>query len=111
MAARNLTSEKLTKCYIQRILDLDQNGPGVNSVIELNPDALEMAKHMDRLRRRGIVLGPMHVIPVVLKDTLFLNSNGLQGARLGLTRLGLGALTNVRHLRLWRPCSRWHSLL
>ena len=70
MANGNLTSEKLTKYYIQRILDLDQNGPGVNAVIELNPDAINIAKQMDQLRRHGHVLGPMHGIPVLVKDNV-----------------------------------------
>src|SRR5207302_7210803 len=43
---------------------------GVNSVIELNPDALEMAKNADKLRKRGTVLGPLHGIPVLLKDNI-----------------------------------------
>jgi amidase len=70
MASGRLTSEELTKEYIARILALDQNGPGVNSVIELNPDALVMARNADALRRRGIVLGPLHGIPVLLKDNI-----------------------------------------
>jgi amidase len=70
MANGNLTSEKLTKYYIQRILDLDQNGPGVNAVIELNPDALDIAKQMDQERRHGHVRGPMHGIPVLVKDNV-----------------------------------------
>jgi amidase len=70
MAAHQLTSEQLTKEYIQRIIDLDQNGPGVNSVIELNPDALKIAREMDKLRRQGIVLGPLHGIPILLKDNI-----------------------------------------
>ena len=67
MAAGTLTSEQLTKAYIGRIIALDQGGPGVNAVIELNPDALNMARYADKLRRNGIVLGPMHGIPVLLK--------------------------------------------
>ena len=70
MASGKLTSEKLTKWYIQRILDLDQNGPGVNAVIELNPDALDIARLMDKLRKKGTVLGPLHGIPVLLKDNV-----------------------------------------
>ena len=70
MASGRLTSEALTKEYIARIVALDQNGPGVNAVIELNPDALVMAKRADQLRRHGIVLGPLHGIPVLLKDNV-----------------------------------------
>ena len=70
MTAGNLTSEQLTQFYITRILALDQNGPGVNAVIELNPDAITIAKQMDALRRRGVVLGPLHGIPVLLKDNI-----------------------------------------
>jgi amidase len=70
MAAGKLTSENLTKEYISRIIALDQNGPGVNAVIELNPDALVMARNADKLRKRGIVLGPLHGIPVLLKGNV-----------------------------------------
>lgn len=70
MAQGTLTSERLTKEYIMRIVALDQNGPGVNSVIELNPDAITMARQADLLRRHGIVLGPLHGIPVLLKDNV-----------------------------------------
>jgi amidase len=70
MASGALTSEELTQEYISRILALDQKGPGVNSVIELNPDALAMARNADALRRRGIILGPLHGIPVLLKDNI-----------------------------------------
>ena len=70
MAAGKLTSEELTREYIERIVALDQSGPGVNAVIELNPDALTMARNADKLRKHGIVLGPMHGIPVLLKGNV-----------------------------------------
>src|SRR5262249_23295370 len=70
MASGKLTSVALTQSYINRILTLDQKGPGVNSVIELNPDALSMAKNADALRANGTVLGPLHGIPVLLKDNI-----------------------------------------
>src|SRR5213080_2199310 len=70
MASGHLTSEELTKYYLTRIIALDQNGPGVNAVIEINPDALVMAKNADMLRRQGKVLGPLHGIPVLLKDNI-----------------------------------------
>src|SRR5260370_1410483 len=70
MASAALTSERLTQEYITRILALDQNGPGVNAVIELNPDALVMARNTDALRMQGIVLVPLHGIPVLLKASI-----------------------------------------
>ena len=70
MAAGELTSVQLTQYYIDRINQLDQNGPGVNAVIELNPDALAIAGNADLMRARGKVLGPLHGIPVLLKDNI-----------------------------------------
>jgi amidase len=70
MNAGTLTSEQLTQYYLRRILDLDQNGPGVNAVIELNPDATRIAQQMDDLRRHGKILGPLHGIPVLIKDNI-----------------------------------------
>jgi len=79
MAAGQLTSEQLTRAYIQRIHKLDQGGSGddgdssslgVNAIIELNPDALALARKADELRSKGVVLGPLHGIPVLLKDNI-----------------------------------------
>ena len=72
MAAGSLTSEQLTRAYIQRIAQLDQGGAGVgvNALIELNPDALALARQADALRRQGKVLGPLHGIPVLLKANI-----------------------------------------
>ena len=70
MRSGSLTSEELTRAYLARIFRLDQGGPGVNSIIELNPDALEMARQADNLRRHGRVLGPLHGIPVLLKANI-----------------------------------------
>ncbi len=74
MASERLTSRQLTEYYIDRINALDQpnagQGPGVNSIIELNPDALAMADTADAERARGNVRGPLHGIPVLLKDNI-----------------------------------------
>ncbi len=69
MARGNLTSVQLTNYYLARIRGLDQGDEGVNSIIELNPDALEMARNADQLRRQG-VRGPLLGIPVLLKDNI-----------------------------------------
>src|SRR5437667_3790786 len=70
MASGKLTSVQLTQYYIDRINALDQIGPNVNSVIEFNPDALSMAQKADDLRAKGTVLGPLHGIPMLLKDNI-----------------------------------------
>jgi amidase len=70
MASGKLTSEDLTQEYIARIIGLDQNGPGLNAVIVINPDALTIARQMDDLRKHGKVLGPLHGIPILLKDNI-----------------------------------------
>jgi amidase len=72
MASGKLTSVELTQYYIDRIIALDQSGTdnGLNAIIELNPDALALAKQADNLRKQGHVLGPLHGIPVLLKDNI-----------------------------------------
>ena len=69
MASGALSSQQLTQYYIDRIVALDQNGPGVNAVIELNPDALALARNADQARKRG-AHGPLLGIPVLLKDNI-----------------------------------------
>jgi amidase len=79
MKAGRLTSEQLTHAYIERIHRLDSGSSGdegdssrlgVNAIIELNPDALALARNADEQRAHGVVLGPLHGIPVLLKDNI-----------------------------------------
>ena len=70
MGRGRLSSVELTNFYLRRIQALDENGPRLNSVIELNPDALAMAATADSLRRQGRVLGPLHGVPILLKDNI-----------------------------------------
>jgi len=93
MAAGTITSEQLTKYYLHRILALDQNGPGVNSVIELNPEAIRIAEQMDDLRMHGKVLGPLHGIPVLIKDNID-TGDRMQTSAGSLALVGRPALTD-----------------
>ena len=65
-----LTSRALTQRYLVRIARMDKNGPTVNAVIELNPDALAIADARDAERKAGKVRGPLHGIPVLVKDNV-----------------------------------------
>jgi amidase len=65
-----LNSVTLVRHLLQRIERLDKQGPAINAIIELNPDALEIAKSLDRERQNGHVRGPLHGIPVLLKDNI-----------------------------------------
>ncbi|MET0319365.1 MAG: amidase [Duganella sp.] len=70
MAAGKLTSHALTSQYLARIRNIDKAGPRINAIIEVNPEALKLALEMDRERTAGRVRGPLHGIPVLLKDNI-----------------------------------------
>ncbi len=70
MAAGTLTSRALTQAYLDRIAKIDDAGPRLNAVIELNPNALTDAEALDDERRAGRIRGPLHGIPVLLKDNI-----------------------------------------
>src|SRR5205809_5072639 len=67
MASGHLTSRDLTLGYINRIQSLN---PLLNSVIETNPNAISIAQQLDNERRRGLVRGPLHGIPILVKDNI-----------------------------------------
>src|SRR5256885_7153038 len=64
------TSRSITEAYLERIQDVDKQGAALNSVIELNPDALAIADDVDKERKAGRVRGPLHGIPVLIKDNI-----------------------------------------
>jgi amidase len=70
MSSGELTAVGLLQYYLKRIRQLDKDGPRVNSIIELNPDALAIARDLDRERREKGPRGPLHGIPVLLKDNV-----------------------------------------
>ena len=70
MQKGSLTSTALTERYLRRIEAVDKRGATVNAVIEVNPDALAIARERDAERRSGRVRGPLHGIPILIKDNI-----------------------------------------
>lgn len=70
MGRGELTAVALTQAYLDRIAAIDQAGPALRAVIEVNPEALAIAAQADRDRVAGRVLGPLHGIPVLVKDNI-----------------------------------------
>ncbi|MFC1784503.1 amidase [Candidatus Neomarinimicrobiota bacterium] len=64
------TIAELTQAYLDRIEEIDKNGPALNSVLQINPDVLKIAKKLDKEMKDGNIRGPMHGIPVLLKDNI-----------------------------------------
>lgn len=70
LLSSTLTSAALVSAYLDRIATLDQQGPAYRSVIAVNPDALDIARTLDKERRANRVRGPLHGIPVLIKDNI-----------------------------------------
>jgi amidase len=70
LSAGRLTARTLAAAYLKRIEAVDRRGPKLNSVVELNPDALAIAAELDRERKAGRLRGPLHGIPLLLKDNI-----------------------------------------
>jgi amidase len=70
MASGGLTARALTQAYLDRIAAIDKAGPKLNAIIELNPDALAIAEKLDAERKAGRVRGPLHGIPILIKDNI-----------------------------------------
>ncbi len=129
LAAGELTSKALTQSYLDRIAKIDKAGPTLNSVIELNPDAIKDAEVLDAERQAGKTRGPLHGIPVLLKDNIdavgMVNSAGSLAladnrpktdafivARLraaGMVILGKTNLSEWANFRSTRSTSGWSS--
>ncbi|OAB27768.1 amidase [Flavobacterium fryxellicola] len=70
LASGKYTSEQLVQLYLKRIEAVDKNGAQLNSVIEINPDAIAIAVAMDKESKAGKSRGPLHGIPVLIKDNI-----------------------------------------
>jgi amidase len=70
MAAGSLDAVTLTQAHLARIAALDRSGPRLHSILELNPHALAEAERLDRERRSGRVRGPLHGVPILIKDNI-----------------------------------------
>ncbi len=70
MQNKEYTSRAITDMYLKRIDAIDKAGPKLNAVIQVNPDALDIADAMDKERANGKVRGPLHGIPVLIKDNI-----------------------------------------
>jgi amidase len=70
MKSGKYTARSITRMYLDRIDELDKHGPAINAVIELNPDAPAIADALDAERKAGRVRGPLHGVPVLIKDNI-----------------------------------------
>jgi amidase len=70
MASGRFTAQSITEKYLERVEAIDKHGPAINSVIEVNPDAMSIAKALDKERKQKHLRGPLHGIPVLIKDNI-----------------------------------------
>jgi amidase len=125
------TAEQLTAAYLDRIARYDRSGPTFRSVLALNPDALTSARALDAERRAGKVRGPLHGVPILLKDNIetadriattagslalarsFRPADAPLAARLraaGAIVLGKANLSEWANFRSTHSCSGWSGV-
>jgi amidase len=130
MADGERTSREITELYLDRFEAVDRQGPTLRSVIETNPDALGIAEELDRERAAGNVRGPLHGVPILLKDniatadrnTTTAGSLALEGSipprdafvatqlrRAGAVLLGKANLSEWANFRSNRSSSGWSA--
>jgi amidase len=108
MKAGELTARSLAEKYLARIDALDKRGPGVNAVIELNPDALSIADSLDAERKSKGVRGRLHGIPVLLKDNIgTADRMSTTAGSLALVILGKTNLSEWANFRSSHASSGW----
>ena len=98
-----VTSVQLVEAYLTRIAEIDDAGPTLNAVIVTNPEALAQARALDAERAAGRVRGPLHGIPILLKDNIE-TADPMRDDR-GLTGAGRQH-HRPRRATSWRGCAR-----
>lgn len=127
MQSGDLTASDLVEFYLDRIANLNEDGPTLRAILEVNPNAGDIAHRMDQERRSGHLRGPLHGIAIVLKDNIdttdmmtTAGSLALAGPRphqdatltqrlrdAGAVILGKANLSEWANFRSTRPCSGW----
>ncbi len=131
LAGGTATSEALTVAYLRRIARFDHHGPEYRSVLALNPNALNDARVLDSERKSGKLRGPLHGIPIIVKDNIethdpmattagsyalaksFRTVDAPLAARLraaGAILLGKANLSEWANFRSTRSCSGWSGV-
>jgi amidase len=101
MKEGSYTSRSVTDMYLKRINEIDKQGPSLHAVIEINPDAVKIADQMDAERKAGKLRGPLHGIPVLIKDNIN-SGDGMMTTAGSLSLMGNKAGTDafiVKQLR------------
>lgn len=70
LVSGELTSHQLVEMYLERVETIDRGGPRLNAIMEINPDAMLIASARDEERKAGVVRGPLHGIPILIKDNI-----------------------------------------
>src|SRR5262245_36541449 len=86
MRAKTLTCRALVQAYLKRIEAYDKQGPAINAIVVVNPNALAEADEKDKRFAQGGMTGPLHCIPMIVKDNF--ETIGLQSAAGSITMKG-----------------------
>src|SRR4030095_6905263 len=130
MQSGEQSSVSITKAYLARIEKIDRGGPSLNSIIELNPEALKIAENLDKERKQGKIRGPLHGIPILVKDNIntgdqmmttagslaLIDNRAKEDAyiirqlrKAGVVLLGKTNLSEWANFRSSHSCSGWSS--